>query len=104
VSRSAVLLRCAVALVALVAIGLAGAAVVKASSSAADEPSGALAVVVGAHANMPPPTLEGAAASARDLAVAQQSYLSVVVADGAPYVLGRPGRLYADAEGEAERS
>ena len=103
-SRSAVLLRCAVALVALVAIGLAGAAVVKASSSAADEPSGALAVVVGAHANMPPPTLEGAAASARDLAVAQQSYLSVVVADGAPYVLGRPGRLYADAEGEAERS
>ncbi|SNR76952.1 hypothetical protein [Blastococcus mobilis] len=102
-TRSAVLRGCSVALIALVAIGLAGGAVVNAGRSAADEPSGALAVVVGARSNMPRPSLDGAAASARDLAVAQQSYLSVVVADGAPYTLGRPGPLTADAALEADR-
>ena len=35
---------------------------------------------------MPPATLSGAAASARDMAIAQQSFYSVVVADGAPFV------------------
>jgi hypothetical protein len=92
-----------VAFVALIAGGLAVGAVVNAGSSAAAAPSGALAVVVGAHGNMPRPMLEGAAAAARDVAVAQQSHLSVVVADGAPYMLGRPGPLTADAADETDR-
>jgi hypothetical protein len=106
VSRFAVLHRwsaAVLALLALIAGGLAVGAVVNAGSSAAAAPSGALAVVVGAHGNMPRPTLEGAAAAARDVAVAQQSYLSVVVADGAPYTLGRPGPLTADAADESDR-
>ncbi len=55
-------------------------------SAEAAEPTGALAIVVGARGNMPPADLVGTAASARDMAVAQQSFFSVVVADGAPYV------------------
>lgn len=46
---------------------------------------GAVAIVVGAHGNMPQPVLSGRAARARDLAAAQNSYFSVFVADGAPY-------------------
>jgi len=67
---------------ALLAVTLTGCE----SSAEAAEPTGALAIVVGAHANMPPAELVGTAASARDMAVVQQSYFSVVVADGAPYV------------------
>lgn len=50
------------------------------------EPSGAVAIVAGARANMPAPALDGQAARVRDMAVTQQSAYSVVVADGAPYV------------------
>lgn len=66
-------------------------------SAIAQEPNGALAVVVGAHANTPPPALTGAAAGARDLAVSQGSYFSVVVADGAPFV-AEAGPLRVTAE------
>jgi hypothetical protein len=93
-----------VALVAVTAIGLATAAVVNADTSAGSEPRGALALVIGGHGNMPPPVLEGVAASARDLAVAQQSQISVVVADGAPYPLLEAERLTADADLPADRA
>jgi outer membrane protein OmpA-like peptidoglycan-associated protein len=73
-------------------------------TSRAAEPSGALAVVVGGHANTPVPELRGAAADARDLAVAQQSSFSVVVADGTPNTVGRAGRLGLDADDEAGRA
>ena len=76
-------LRCS-ALVAstVVVAGLSGCG----EHAEAAAPTGALAIVVGAHANVPPATLSGMGASARDMAVAQQSFFSVVVADGAPYV------------------
>jgi hypothetical protein len=50
------------------------------------EPTGALAVVVGARSNMPPPALAGRSASTVDMAVGQRSRFSLVVADGAPFV------------------
>ncbi|MBN1091288.1 OmpA family protein [Blastococcus sp. TML/M2B] len=86
----------AVLVAAVVTAGLAGCG----GSSVAAEPSGVLAVVVGGHAGAPAPVLTGAAAAARDLAVAQQSMLSVVVADGAPTPVGEPVRL---AGGSAEQ-
>lgn len=82
---------------AVMPVALAGCG----DASAAAEPSGALAVVVGGRAHTPAPVLTGAAAAARDLAVAQQSTLSVVVADGAPSVVGEPVQLRVDADGEA---
>ncbi|HYH34877.1 MAG TPA: OmpA family protein [Nocardioides sp.] len=65
------------------------------------EPTGALSIVVGAHAAAPAPGLAGYAASARDMAVTQQSFFSVVVADGAPYV-SASGAL--DASGETDEA
>jgi outer membrane protein OmpA-like peptidoglycan-associated protein len=50
--------------------------------------AGALAIVVGARNNVPPPVLAGRAASAREMALTQQSHVSLVVADGAPAVQG----------------
>ncbi len=69
------------------------------SASEAAEPSGALAVVVGARANAPAPVLVGAAAEARDLAVTQQSVVSVVVADGAPFAVDEPMALRVGDDG-----
>ncbi len=64
-------------------------------ASAAVEPTGALSVVVGARSNVPPPAVDGRAASAVDMAAAQQSEFSLVVADGAPFAqptdIGRVG-------------
>jgi outer membrane protein OmpA-like peptidoglycan-associated protein len=81
----------------VVPVALAGCG----DASAAAEPSGALAVVVGGRAHTPAPVLTGAAAAARDLAVAQQSTLSVVVADGAPAVVGEPVPLRVEDDGGA---
>jgi hypothetical protein len=89
----------ALAVPALLAVTLTGC---EASAEAA-EPTGALAIVVGAHANMPPADLDGTAASARDMAVAQQSYFSVVVADGAPYVAESGGLEAAGDTGLEEQ-
>jgi outer membrane protein OmpA-like peptidoglycan-associated protein len=59
------------------------------------EPTGGLAIVVGARSNMPAPSLDATANDALETAVLAQSYLSVVVADGEPFeVTG--GRLVAD--------
>jgi hypothetical protein len=83
--------------VVLAAGGLATGAVVTAGNSATSEPAGAFVVVVGGHADMPPATLDGTAAAARDVAVAQQSDFAVIVADGAPHLLEEPRPLTATA-------
>ena len=77
-------------LVALAA-GLAGC-------SDGPEPTGGLAIVVGAHGNMPPPSLTGKAVEAREEALVSQAYLSVVVADGEPFQMDGAGALIARAE------
>jgi outer membrane protein OmpA-like peptidoglycan-associated protein len=59
------------------------------------EPTGGLAIVVGARSNMPAPTLDATASDALERAVLSQSYLSIVVADGAPFEVTK-GRLRAD--------
>jgi hypothetical protein len=92
---------------ALTFAGLLGASLTGCGGDAAagargvhQEPKGALAVVVGAHANAPAPLLTGAAARARDLAVSQESYFSLVVADGAPFVAeAGPLRVAGDTVG-----
>jgi flagellar motor protein MotB len=92
--------RWAAAVLSLAVLGSAAACAVPAEAT---EPSGALVVVVGARSNAAPPVLSGAAASARDLAVAQQSVFSLVVADGAPYAPELPRSLTADAADAGER-
>ncbi len=87
--------------VTLTAAGLAGCAA-GADASEAEWPTGALAIVVGAHANMPLPALTGYAAALRDRAVTQQSFFSVVVADGAPFV-SESGPLAVDNDTAAGR-
>jgi outer membrane protein OmpA-like peptidoglycan-associated protein len=92
--------------------GLSGLTLALAGSAAAcgtgahaaqEQAPGALAIVLGAHSNMPHPQLVGNAAQVRDLAVSQQSYLSVFVADGAPYQVTHQDLLPdADNHGGAE--
>jgi hypothetical protein len=76
-----------VAAAVALAAGLAGcgAGASAAPEETGPEATGALAVVVGAHSNMPPAALEGRSASAVDMALRQQSMFSMVVADGAPF-------------------
>ncbi|WP_138733292.1 OmpA family protein [Modestobacter excelsi] len=83
------------ALLSLVVVGCLAACADPAATAA--EPSGALVVVVGGRANAAPPALSGVAASARDVAVAQQSVFSLVLADGAPFAEGPAATLTADA-------
>jgi outer membrane protein OmpA-like peptidoglycan-associated protein len=78
---------CSVALAA----GLAGC-------SDSPKPTGGLAIVVGARSNMPPPSLTGKAAEAREDALVSQAYLSVVVADGEPFQMEGAGVLVARDE------
>jgi outer membrane protein OmpA-like peptidoglycan-associated protein len=78
---------CSVALVA----GLAGC-------SDRPEPTGGLAIVVGARSNMPPPSLTGQAVEAREGALVSQAFLSVVVADGVPFQMDDAGVLIARDE------
>ena len=80
---------CSVALVA----GLAGC-------SGSPEPTGGLAIVVGARSNMPPPSLTGKAVDAREEALVSQAYLSVVVADGEPFQMDGAGVLVARDEND----
>ena len=77
----------AVALSVAVAVGLAACGGGRGASAEA-VPSGAIAVVVGARSNMPPPALGGRSASARDMAIAQGAQFSLFVADGAPFQAG----------------
>jgi outer membrane protein OmpA-like peptidoglycan-associated protein len=78
---------CSIALAA----GLAGC-------SDSVEPTGGLAIVVGARNNMPPPSFTGKAVEAREDALVSQAYLSVVVADGAPFQMDGAGVLVARDE------
>jgi outer membrane protein OmpA-like peptidoglycan-associated protein len=64
---------------AVMTVGLAGC-------SDLPEPTGGLAVVVGAHSNMPKPSVDGEARDALNAAVEAQSHLAIVVADGEPFV------------------
>jgi outer membrane protein OmpA-like peptidoglycan-associated protein len=79
-------------------VAVAGSLVVMATmAGCADksEPTGGLAIVVGARSNMPAPSLSATANDALETAVLSQSYVSVVVADGEPFeVTG--GSLLAD--------
>lgn len=56
-------------------------------------PTDALAVVVGAHSNMPGATLAGTALAARERALNAQAYLAIVVADGKPFLAAQAGSL-----------
>ncbi|WP_460683313.1 OmpA family protein [Modestobacter lapidis] len=67
----------------------------------AAEPAGALALVIGAHGNMPVPTADGAAAAALVAAMDAQSYLSVFVADGDPFELDAWSLAVSDANDQA---
>jgi outer membrane protein OmpA-like peptidoglycan-associated protein len=73
------------------AAGLAGC-------SDTPEPTGGLAIVVGARSNMPPPSLAGTAVEAREDALISQAFLSVVVADGEPFQMNDAGVLIARDE------
>jgi outer membrane protein OmpA-like peptidoglycan-associated protein len=74
-----------VAAAVLPALAAVTAACAPGDAAEAPSPRGALAIVVGAHANAPALRLAGAAASAADMALAQQSSVSLVVADGGAY-------------------
>jgi outer membrane protein OmpA-like peptidoglycan-associated protein len=88
---------------ALLSLAVAGGLAACASPGTAAEPSGALVVVVGGRAGSAAPELSGTAATARDVAVSQQSWFSLVVADGAPYQEGQAVTLTADAADGAAR-
>ncbi|MFQ1003413.1 OmpA family protein [Modestobacter sp. SSW1-42] len=90
------------ALASLAVVGSSAACA--AGPQAATEPSGALVVVVGGRSNAAPPVLSGVAASARDLAVQQQSVFSLVVADGAPFTVEQAVPLTADATDAGARA
>ena len=69
------------------------------------DPTGGLAVVVGARANMPAPGLSGVAGQVVANAVTTRAEVSVVVADGAPFVVEDPALagLVGDDSGSSER-
>ncbi len=68
------------------------------------DPTGGLAVVVGARANMPPAELHGVAAQVLDNAVESQAFVSLVVADGAPYALDTHQLETTGADDDARRA
>src|SRR3954453_22695192 len=81
VPRTAILRRTlAVTAAAAAALALAGC------GDAPRTPTGGLAIVVGDRSNSELPSLDGAAGSALQSALDEQSYLAVVVADGAPFI------------------
>ena len=83
---------------ALAAVALTAGTAGCGGSATAAVPPGALAVVVGAHANAPTPRLAGSAAAALDMATAQESLVALVVADGLPYLHSEPAALAVDDE------
>jgi len=74
-------------LAAVASVALA-ASLTGCSESTPGRPTGGLAIVLGAHGNMPPAGLDGVAAQVLDNAVESQALVSIVVADGAPHPLG----------------
>lgn len=69
------------------------------------DPTGGLAVVVGGRANMPPAAVSGVAGQEVTNAVITRAEVSVVVADGAPFVVAdeRLSGLSRDDSGSTER-
>ena len=69
------------------------------------EPTGGLAVVVGGRANMPTAAVSGIAGQVVTNAITTRAEVSVVVADGSPFVLEdeRISGLHRDDSGSAER-
>ena len=67
------------------------------------EPTGGLAIVVGAHSNMPPPSLTGKAVDAPEEALESQAYLAVVVADGEPFLMDGAGVLVARDNNQVQK-
>lgn len=79
--------------VAAVGAGVAGCS----SAAAASDPRGAVSFVIGARSNMPAPRLDGEALKPLENAVEDQSYVSMVVADGKPSVIGEKDLLIEGA-------
>jgi outer membrane protein OmpA-like peptidoglycan-associated protein len=88
----------------IVAAGCAAVTMGLAGCSDLPDPSGGLAIVVGAHSNMPQPALAG---ESRDMLVAAaqwQSFLTVVVADGDPFVATKGSLLIEGKNGPAQEA
>ncbi len=83
-----------------VLVGTVGLVVALAGCEESAEPTGGLAIVVGAHSNMPTPALDGAGGDALRAAIAAESHLSVVVADGRPFEAVPGGSLAVDHANE----
>src|SRR4051794_28394326 len=79
--------------VGALAIALALAAALAGCAGNTAAPTDALAIVVGAHSNMPGGALAGTALAARERALDAQAYLAIVVADGQPFLAGQAGSL-----------
>ncbi len=85
------------------AVGVCAALAAAAGCADTSEPTGGLAIVVGARSNMPAPVLAGEAAAALDEAVNTEARFSLVVADGEPHEV-QGGRLdTSEANAQAEQ-
>ncbi|HEX2073844.1 MAG TPA: OmpA family protein [Geodermatophilus sp.] len=80
------------------------ASVAGCTDPAPGDPTGGLAVVLGAHVNMPPAAVEGVAGQVLANAVDTQALVSLVVADGAPFVLESRQLETAGDDGDAWRA
>lgn len=90
-------------------VGLAASVAVAASltgcvATAPAEPTGGLAVVVGGRSNMPAADFHGVAAQVLGNAVESQALVSLVVADGAPYVVETHSLRTAGEDDDARRA
>jgi outer membrane protein OmpA-like peptidoglycan-associated protein len=72
-------------------------------SGAAPKPTGGLVIVIGGRSNDALPTLDGSASGALETALANQSYLSIVVADGKPFI-AQKGSLLTPAANAVART
>jgi outer membrane protein OmpA-like peptidoglycan-associated protein len=75
-------------LVAAVAVTMTAGVAGCGSATPPVTPSGAASFVIGARSNMPAPRLDGETMGVLNSAVDNQSYASIVVADGRPSVIG----------------
>jgi hypothetical protein len=89
----------ALAVSVAVAAGLSGCG----SDDGGREPTGAVSFVVGARSNMPAPQPDGQARAVLDSAIENQSYASVVVADGEPFLLDGDGPLHITGANDVAR-
>ncbi len=87
----------------IAAVGVCAVLTAAAGCADTSEPTGGLAIVVGARSNMPAPVLAGQAAAALDEAVNTEARFSLVVADGEPHEV-QGGRLdTSEANAQAEQ-